>query len=64
MRGIGAAELGDMKTAETMVRYALKVSPELSAPMSQWPSWAKEISRRIEVQTGKAPQTETASPPT
>merc|ERR1719394_1382247 len=58
MRGIGAAELGDMNTAEMMVRYALKVSPELSAPMRQWPSWAKEITRRmIEAQTGgKVPQ--------
>lgn len=58
MRGIGAAELGDMKTAETMVRYALKISPELSAPMCAWPSWAKDVTKRmIEAQLGaKAPQ--------
>merc|ERR1740123_2801093 len=47
MRGIGAAELGDMNTAETMVRYALKVSPELGSPMSQWPGWAKAIARSM-----------------
>eukprot|EP00931_Biecheleriopsis_adriatica_P093666 TRINITY_DN67394_c0_g1_i1.p1 TRINITY_DN67394_c0_g1~~TRINITY_DN67394_c0_g1_i1.p1 ORF type:complete len:157 (+),score=41.45 TRINITY_DN67394_c0_g1_i1:27-497(+) len=60
MRGIGAAELGDMRTAETMVRYALKVSPELSAPMSEWPGWAKEVARRmIEAQTaGRRPKQE------
>eukprot|EP00930_Biecheleria_cincta_P048460 TRINITY_DN33762_c0_g1_i1.p1 TRINITY_DN33762_c0_g1~~TRINITY_DN33762_c0_g1_i1.p1 ORF type:complete len:177 (-),score=35.76 TRINITY_DN33762_c0_g1_i1:17-547(-) len=55
MRGIGAAELGDMSTAETMVRYAIKVCPELSAPMSKWPSWARDITRQmVKTQTGSA----------
>mmetsp|Transcript_107870 Transcript_107870/g.170353 ORF Transcript_107870/g.170353 Transcript_107870/m.170353 type:complete len:168 (+) Transcript_107870:71-574(+) len=47
MRGISAAELGDMSAAETMVRYALKLSPELSSPMREWPTWAKDIARRM-----------------
>eukprot|EP00933_Yihiella_yeosuensis_P066165 TRINITY_DN70270_c0_g1_i1.p1 TRINITY_DN70270_c0_g1~~TRINITY_DN70270_c0_g1_i1.p1 ORF type:complete len:175 (-),score=47.98 TRINITY_DN70270_c0_g1_i1:35-559(-) len=65
MRGIAAAELGDMNTAETMVRYALKVSPELSAPMSQWPNWAKDITRRmIETQLGgKLPERQKLTQP-
>merc|ERR1719277_647795 len=46
-RGIQAAELGDMNTAEAMVRYALKICPQLSAPMSEWPDWAKKISQRM-----------------
>mmetsp|Transcript_54751 Transcript_54751/g.138731 ORF Transcript_54751/g.138731 Transcript_54751/m.138731 type:complete len:194 (-) Transcript_54751:7-588(-) len=46
-RGLIAAEAGEEGTAEAMVRYALKISPELAAPLKDWPSWAKEAARHV-----------------
>mmetsp|Transcript_80673 Transcript_80673/g.218775 ORF Transcript_80673/g.218775 Transcript_80673/m.218775 type:complete len:196 (-) Transcript_80673:7-594(-) len=46
-RGLTAAEAGEAGTAEAMVRYALKISPELAAPLKDWQSWAKEAARHV-----------------